>query len=439
MHVRGESLGAVDDCAHREPSRPRLAYLLSRYPAISHTFLLQEVLGLRERGFHIETASINPTDRSLSNLPSRERKEAETTYYLKGGSRSLAAWTLVRILLRQPAAVFRGLSTICAIRTLTVSRRFYWLLYLAEALLLGRWMKERSLTHLHVHFGGPVASVGLLASAAWRVPFSMTIHGPEELLDLTSTHLRQKVERATFVFCISDFCRSQLCSLVPQQHWRKFHVLRLGVDPAVLSPEIQLLRTNGGGMLKAVCIGRLVPAKGHRTLLEALLMLRDRAVAMHLVLIGGGPEMQHLQDFVQTHQLADCVTFTDALSHEEALAHLRQADLFVLASFAEGIPVALMEAMALGIPCISTFVAGIPELIRDGVDGLLVPPGNAQALAEALLMILEESSRRVAIGEAARRKVVKHYNLRCNQEQLARTFEQLLLGETQPVPVEAQT
>ena len=431
-------LGAADGCACRTPSGLRIAYLLSRYPAISHTFLLDEVLGLRACGLHLETASINPPDRNLSNLPPREQEEARRTYYVQGRSCLSAAWTLVRILLRQPAVVLRGIRTVCGIRNLTVRSRAYWLFYLAEALLLGRWMAAHGLKHLHVHFGGPVASVGLLASAAWQVPFSMTIHGPEELLDVSFNHLREKVEQASFVICISDFCRSQLCQLVAQEHWRKLQVIRLGVDPAVFLPAVDPSSTNDDRTLKVVCIGRLVPAKGHRTLLEALLIVRDHA-AMHLTLIGGGPEMERLQDFVQTHGLSNCVTFTQALSHDEALSSLRGADIFTLASFAEGVPVALMEAMALGIPCVSTFVAGIPELIHDGVEGLLVPPGNAQALAEALLILIRDRPRRLSMGEAARRKVVDRYNLPCNHEQLAQAFKQRVMVQEQPDSAEART
>ena len=432
-------VGAADGRARPAPAGLRIAYLLSRYPAISHTFLLEEVLGLRARGLHIETASINAPDRNLSELSSREVDEAGRTHYVQGKTRFSAMGTLAGILLRQPAAVFRGIRTVFGIRDLTALRRVYWFFYLAEALLLGRWMAERGLKHLHVHFGGPVASVGLLASAAWQIPFSLTIHGPEELLDLSYNHLREKVERASFVFCISDFCRSQLCQLMAPEHWHKLHVLRLGVDPAIFSPIIGPSCTSRSGVLHAVCIGRLVPAKGHQTLLEALLLLRAHTVTMQLVLIGGGPEMPRLQAFVQAHQLSDCVNFTQALSHDEALAHLRKADLFVLASFAEGIPVALMEAMALGIPCVSTFVAGIPELIRDGVDGLLVPPGNAQALAEALLVLTTDRPRRLAMGEAARRKVVDQYNLPCNHERLGEAFERLLTTQGQHEPAEAQT
>ncbi len=431
-------LGATDNHAHYPSSGYRIAYLLSRYPAISHTFLLEEVLGLRLRGMHLETASINPPDRRIQDLPLREADEAKKTYYIQGGSRLNAARTLLCILLRQPAAVYRGVKAVLSICDVTLSRRLYWFFYLAEALLVGHWMRERGLKHLHIHFGGPVASVGMLASAAFQIPFSLTIHGPEELLDTSLNHLREKIEQASFVFCISDFCRSQLYLLISQEHWRKLHVLRLGVDPTLLL-KVPNPKAREAVTLQAVCIGRLVAAKGHRTLLQALLLLRNHAVTMHLVLIGGGPEMPSLQEFVETHGLSDCVTFTQALSHDEALTYLHRADVFVLASFAEGIPVALMEAMALGIPCVSTYVAGIPELIQDGVQGLLVPPGNAQAFADALRTLAREEPRRLSMGVAARRKVIEQYNLPCNHERLVQTFKQLLTVHERRRVVEAQT
>ena len=354
------------------PRAVRMAYLLSRYPAISHTFFLHEVLGLRARGLHIETASINPPDRPPAALPPLEAAEAEATYYLKGGSRIHTLGTLLTTILLFPGAVFRGLATVLRLPALPLRRRLFWFFYLAEALLVGRWMKTRNLQHLHIHFGGPVASVGMLAGLAFRIPYSLTIHGPEELLNHDAYHLPQKITAAAFIFCISDFCRSQLYTLVPPDQWSKFQVLRLGVDPLVLTPPSRTAAPCD--ICELVCTGRLVPEKGHHILLQALVLLRERGTTVNVTFIGAGPELTRLQDFAAQHRLTASITFTGALSHPATLTLLRRADLFALASFAEGIPVALMEAMSLGLPCISTSIAGIPELIRTGIDGLLVPP-----------------------------------------------------------------
>ncbi len=405
----------------------RVAYLLSRYPAVSHTFFLHEVLGLRARGMHIETASINATDQLIKDLPATEATEAESTFYLRSGKMTAVVFAVLAAIIRHPAAFLRGLTALLKIQNLTFRQRIMWLFYLAGAMLVGKWTEDRGLNHLHIHFGGPVASVGMLAAAAWQIPYSLTIHGPEELLSVDAHHLREKIEHASFVFCISDFCRSQLYQLTPPAEWGKFHVIRLGVDPITLNPKSRSHSVASLGLaprtLELVCTGRLVPAKGHRTLLEAVRQLRDRGVFLKVTLIGSGSELTRLQNFTVAYGLDHAVRFTSALSHAETLAHLRKADIFALASFAEGIPVALMEAMSLGLPCVSTSIAGIPELIRAGVDGLLVPPANPQALAEAIESLVLDSTLRKKLGSSARQRVISQYNLPLNQELLAHTFE----------------
>ena len=401
----------------------RMGYLLSQYPAISHTFFLQEVLGLRARGMHIETASINRPDRPQSSLPQGEAAEAQRTHYIKDGRRKRAVWNLLETALKHPAVVLRGVRAVMSVEGLRIPERLYWMFYLAEALLVGRWMKMRKLDHLHVHFGGSVANVGMLTSVAWKIPYSLTIHGPEELLNARSYRLEEKIEQASFVLCISDFCRSQLCALMPASEWDKFTVIRLGVDPLVLTPPARPPRYMGRGeTMRLVCTGRMVPAKGHHVLLQAVKLLRERKVPLHVTMIGAGPELARLEEYVRENDLDDCVHFTHALSHPETLAQLRRADLFALASFAEGIPVALMEAMSLSLPCVSTYIAGIPELIRSGVDGLLVPPANAVAFANALEAVIGDQTLRRSLGASARQRIINQYNLPLNQELLAYTF-----------------
>lgn len=419
-----------------------MAYLLSQYPAISHTFFLNEVLGLRTRGLQIETASINRPDRSIDSLPPAEALEARATMYVKSGDPVATAFKLLRIALANPAVLVRGIAGVVAIRNLTLRQRAFWLFYLAEAILIGDWMKQKNIRHLHVHFGGAVASVGMLTARAWNIPWSLTIHGPEELLNVDSYHLREKIDSCSFVFCISDFCRSQLCQWTDPETWAKFQVVRLGVDPVILNPQSRMTTSGitapGTRPLELLSIGRLVPAKGHRILLEALSVVRERGIDIRLTLIGGGPDLSALQQFVARTGLADAVTFTSALSHSQTLAQLRRADIFALASFAEGIPVALMEAMSLGIPCIGTSIAGILELIRSGVDGLLVPPANAGALADALESLATDSAYRKNLGHSGRQRIVTHYNLPLNQELLAHSFERRLAMETKELKEQAR-
>ncbi len=404
-----------------DSSSTRIAYLLSQYPARSHTFFLNEVVGLRLRGLGIEVASINAPDRPLEELPAQEAAEARTTFYVKQASRLRAILALLGTAFLQPAVLIRGFRFIAKLPLPSLRERLFWLFYLAEAVLVGRWMQRRELTHLHVHFGGAVASVGLLTSIAWRIPYSLTIHGPEELLDPSGHQMPAKLAQAGFVLCISDFCRTQLRVLTPQSDGAKFKVIRLGVDPVQLSPQP---REQSVAQTPAtiVCVARMVPEKGHRVLLQALAGLRARGTPFRAELIGTGPLESELRRYSSELGLEDCVLFTSGLSHEETLARVRSAGIFALASFAEGVPVALMEAMSLGVPCVSTTVAGIPELIHSGESGLLVAPGGVEAFTEALAHLLGDGSLRQRLATEARRRIVADYNLPRNLDRLADFF-----------------
>ncbi len=409
------------------PANTRIAYLLSRYPAISHTFFLHEVLGLREKGLHIETASINEPDRGRDELPEMEAAEAAKTFYVKAGSKGKAAIRVLSIAAKHPAVFLRGVRAVLNLPSLTVRKRALWMAYLAEALLTGDWMRRRNLPHLHVHFGGPVASVGMLVARAWQVPFSLTIHGPEELQDYSSHHLAEKVAAANFVLCISDFAKSQLMQRMVPADWHKLHVVRLGVSGDLLaSPERDA--RDRSAPVHVVCVGRLVPEKGQRLLLEAIAHIRNRGVDVRATLVGDGRERTALQARAEELGITPHVHFAGSRSHAETVAIVRTADIFALPSFAEGIPVALMEAMALEVPCVSTSVAGIPELIRNGQDGLLTAPANVDELTLALHSLAVDRDLRCRLGTSARARVMDAYNLPKNHAALATLFEEQVAG-----------
>jgi len=414
--------------ADLKSQRPRIAYLLSQYPAISHTFFLKEILGLKQLGFQVETASINPPDRSASLLPAAEKLESEQTYYLKSLGFGKILVTLCKVLLRDPMVCLRGVRAALALFRWDIRGELYALFYLVEALLLGEWMHCRNLQHLHVHFGGPVSTVGMLASKAWGFSYSLTIHGPEEFYEVEEFYLPQKIEHARFIFCISNFCRSQLMKYADPDHWGKLHVIRLGVDPQEFTP----ITAHSTEQVRIVCVGRLVPAKGQLILLQALNKLISRGRAIHLTFIGHGPDREHLQQFVDKHAIGAHVTFCGALNHDQTRQRLEEADIFALASFAEGVPVALMEAMAMEIPCVSTSIAGIPELIRDKVDGLLVPASSVEALTDALDQLIADEALRKRLGASARARILDCYNLPRNLQLLAAAFEQCLPQRTSP-------
>ena len=190
------------------------------------------------------------------------------------------------------------------------------------------------------------------------------------------------------------------------ESWNRQHIVRCGVDP-----DLYDVRPDPGNKVPVIiCVGRLVPAKGQHILLKACSLLKRDGVQFHLIIIGEGPDRSSLEKFVARNDLREVVTFTGVLGQDKVRQQYDRADLFVLASFAEGVPVVLMEAMAKEIPVISTRITGIPELIQHGQDGLLATPGDAEDLASQILTLLNHPELRQQFGKAGRKKVRANYN-----------------------------
>jgi colanic acid/amylovoran biosynthesis glycosyltransferase len=400
----------------------KLVYLLSQYPAVSHTFFLNEIRELRKLGITIEVASINRPDRLFSSMPAEEQHETEKTFYVKSAGVAWAIWIATKTLIWRPRVFARGLLAALRLSRWELIATVFSLFYLSEALILGDWMRARGHHQLHIHFCGPVATVGLIASKAWGFSYSLTVHGPDEFYDVEKFCLREKVEHAKFILCISDFCRSQLMRVSAPAHWDKMHVVRLGVDPQLFFPS---QRERGReDPLEILCVGRLVPSKGQLILLRACELLLAQGHSLRVRLVGAGSNRDFLEAFAAERRIP--VVFEGARNHEETRQFLSQADLFALASFAEGVPVALMEAMSMEVPCVSTRIAGIPELIRDGIDGLLVPASSPDALALAILQLIEDPTLRRKLAASGRKRVSELYNLSQNAFSLAQVFNRNL-------------
>ena len=405
----------------------RLAYLVSQYPAVSHTFILREVRRLRELGFEIHVASINDPDRPADGLTADEREEAASTYFVKRAGAGGAARAHLAMLTTSPGAYLRGLVAALALGGTDVQKLAYGLFYFVEAVMVGEWMRGLGVSHLHVHFATPASTVGLIASRMFPVTLSITVHGPDEFYDAPGYRLPEKIAGATFVCCIGTYARSQLMKLSPYEQWGKFEVSPLGVDPTVFTPRPFREQPNP---FEVICVGRLVPAKGQHILVAALERLVRDGRAVRLRFVGDGPDRAALERDVAARGLTDQVVFEGAVNQDRIRALYAQADVFALASFAEGIPVVLMEAMAMEIPCVSTFITGIPELIRPGTDGLLVPPSDDVALAGALATLMDAPALRQRLGAAGRQRVAEKYDLHRNTERLAEIFRRRVGGAT---------
>jgi len=406
----------------KDPSAiTQIAYLVSRYPAVSHTFILNEVIRLRGLGIEIKTASINNPDRSPATMTSSERLEHEGTYYVKqhGVTGAVAAlfWQF-----KTPSRLFTALTKAIALGGANPRKTMLMLFYLVEAMMISRWMAKNELTHLHVHFASQAATVGLLLKHISSYGYSLTVHGPDEFYNVNEQHLKQKLIAADFVVCISAFARSQLMFLSDASHWHKFIVCRLGIDPTKFKPTNRSNRTSRSNLFRVLCVGRLVSAKGQLILIQACKELIEQHQYVRLVIVGSGPDMSTLKAYVSQLALDDYVIFTGALNHDQIVDEYANAHAFVLASFAEGIPVVLMEAMASGVPVVSTRITGVAELIQDNQDGLLVSPSDVSELSAALGSLMDDPQRGARFTHSARQKVMLKFNLDQNVNELANIF-----------------
>ena len=401
-----------------------IAYLVSRYPTLSMIFVLREVVLLRALGFRIETASINPPDRSPDRLTPREREEAESTYCIKRHGLPGAMLAHIKTFLANPLGYLSGLALVFTLSRLDLARLFLNFIYFSEALMVGQWMRRNHQSHLHVHLASQAASVGLFVHRVFRCDYSLTVHGPDEFYDAKGFYLAQKIAATDFIVCISSYARSQLMYLSPYECWHKLHVCRLGIDPNLFSPLPRDPTSPGksDGIFEILCVGRLTPAKGQHLLLDALRQLLDQGRNVRLRLAGNGPDEPSLRAHSARLNLADRVVFEGPVNQDRIRSVYAQADLFCLPSFAEGLPVVLMEAMSMGIPCVTTAITGIPELIRDGIDGLLVPPSDLNALVHALATLIDDDALRSSIAINGRKRILAQYDLRTNVEALAAIF-----------------
>jgi glycosyltransferase involved in cell wall biosynthesis len=401
----------------------KIAYLVGHYPSISHTFILREVEGLRARGVELETISVHRAAESQLLTDAAEREHASTYTILPPRWGELVRAHLTAFA-RAPAAYLSTLALAVRLSRPGLRGPLWQLFYFAEAMAVWKRCRARGIRHLHAQFTNQVTDIALLVTryeSGSRTPWtwSFTVHGPDEFYEVSRFNLRAKVESADFVVCISDFARSQLMAQVPEEHWEKLHVIHCGIDPEVFSPPAE---RNGAGRLDVLSVGRLVPFKGQGLLIEALAALAARGIDARATVVGWGETQADLESLAAKLGVADRVDFTGALGQEEIRRHLDAADVFCLPSFAEGVPVSLMEAMAMELPVVSSRIMGIPELVEDGVSGRLIAPGNVEELTAALAGLAGDPGERTRLGKAGRRQVIEHYAIDRSTAQLHALF-----------------
>lgn len=396
----------------------KLAYLVSEYPAVSHTFIYREIQGLRRKGMLIHTFSVNDSGVSDGEMAD----EIFHTFYIKSQGVSGAIASLLKGIFFYPAGFLKGIIQIFRLGKFDLSAILFHFFYFVEGLICGFEMNRRGLKHLHVHFGNPAATVALYIHQIFQLSYSITFHGPDIFDNVILNHLQKKIEEAKFVFCIGDFCRSQLMKISSHSNWDKLSVVPLGTDVEYFKRE-KLPKNERPHLLT---VGRLCPQKGQKILIEALAMLDREGIDFKQEIIGDGPDRPLLQQWIVEENLEGKVILLGSKNPEEVCLAYQAADIFVLSSFAEGVPIVLMEAMAMELPCVATRVTGVPELITEGQEGLLVNPSSSKELYQALKHLIFNPSERQRLGKASREKIRHKYNLKKNIETLYQAFTEHL-------------
>ena len=385
--------------------------------------ILREVRLLR-RQFEIYTVSVRAPDRPVERLSEEERDEAKRTFYVKPGGAPAAVAALLSLLCSNPPGFFRGFASAVRLAGFRPRQVFLNLAYFAQAAMVGRWMRRNRLAHLHTHYSSTVA---LLVRKTFGFDLSISFHGPDEFNDPTGFWIREKVAACQFVRAISDYSRSQVMKSSAVEDWDKIEVVYMGVDPETFAARPFRPAPD---RLEILCVGRLAPVKAQHILIAAIAMLAPEHPAIRLHLVGGGPDRASLEAEVARRKLGEFVIFHGFTPQDKLDALYRETDIFALPSFAEGVPGVLMEAMAMEIPCVSTRITGTPELIRDGVDGLLVAPSNIEELAAAIARLAADPDLRLRLGQAGRRRVLEKFDLRKNAATLGEIFQKHLREKT---------
>ncbi len=392
----------------------RIAYLINQYPAISHTFVRREIQALERLGFHVSRYSIRPTRTQL--VDPEDREELGKTRALLSAFPCLLA--MVRMLVTRPARLAKATRLTWKLYRQAGRGVVRHIAYLAEAARLASLLEQEHAEHLHAHFGTNSASVAMLAHALGGPPYSFTVHGPEEFDRPEHESLELKIQRSKFAVAISSFGRSQLQRWCDPEYWSRLHVVHCGLSESFLARPVKDVPSTR----QLVCVGRLARQKGHFLLLEAVRLLAERKVApFEIVLVGDGPLREGLERVAREHRIEGYLKFAGWQSESQIQDWLEKSRALVLPSSAEGLPVSIMESLAIARPVITTYVAGIPELILPGQHGWLVPSGDAERLADAIAECLDASPAQLqAMGLAGKQRVTERHNILTEAQKLAK-------------------
>jgi colanic acid/amylovoran biosynthesis glycosyltransferase len=399
----------------------RIAYFTSIYPRATDTFIQREVSGLRQRGHEVLTIAVNRPQ--AAHLVSDEiRQISESTIYLLPFNPLQLIILNLKALLLQPRLFFKTVMVALKSARPGLKGLVYQFFYLQEALILADLLRKNAIDHVHNHFGDSSGTITMLAGLLAEVDYSITIHGPHIFFEPMAWALDVKLKYAKFIACISHYCKSQLMLFSQAEDWHKLKIVHCGIDFTLFDYDASPVRDLSSSPARMVYVGRLAAEKGVGILLQSLSALHVRGLDFQMTFLGDGPERSNLEALTKKNGLSEKVLFAGFASQEKVKQTLKDSDIFILPSFAEGVPVSFMEAMATGVPVIGTNVGGVTELIEHGVSGIVVPPADVAGLEVAISSYLQNHELRSKVKANAYAYVEKHFNLQYEIDKLATHF-----------------
>jgi glycosyltransferase involved in cell wall biosynthesis len=398
----------------------KVAYVMSRFPKPTETFVLQEILEIEARGVEVE---IFPLLRGPMRVVHPEaRRLVERAQY-----QPFLSWSILfanlRLATRSPLAYFGVLWTV--LRATSGSLNFFVgaLGIFPKSVRFASEMERLGVTHIHAHFANHPAAAAFIISRLTGIPYSFTAHGSD--LHVDRHMLREKIDAAAFAVTVSDYNKELMVDECGEDVRRKIQVIHCGVDPALFAPAEEKPPQRP---FRILCVASFEEVKGHVYLVEACRLLERRGVDFECRLVGEGPQREKIAARVRQAGLSSRVRFEGVRTRDGVRQLLSEAHAVVLASVPtrngkrEGIPVALMEAMASGVPVVASRLSGIPELVETGREGILVAPRDSAALAQALESLSDDPELRRQMAAAGRAKVLREFDLAANAGRLLAAF-----------------
>lgn len=395
----------------------KIAYFVNQYPKVSHSFIRREILALERLDFSVERFAIRGWDAEVVDEQDQAEQQ-KTRYLLKAGYPAIVG-AFVKTLLHSPAATISAFAMAFKLGWRADRPLLFHIIYFFEACLLNAWLNEEQVEHVHGHFGTNSAEILLLVNRLGGPAYSFTVHGPEEFDKPASLKLSEKIRYSKFVAAISSFGKSQLFRTIDHDQWDKIKEIHCGLEKDFYAVDTQPVSSPD----RFVCVGRLCEQKGQLLLIDAANELAKRNIDFKLVLAGDGELRQEIEKQIKHYQLEDKVTITGWISAEQVREEILKSRALVLPSFAEGLPVVIMEAMSLKRVALSTYIAGIPELIIPGQNGWLFPAGSVEALLTAMEECLKTPLDQLsAMGEAGYERVLERHSIDTEASKLAGYF-----------------